>query len=165
MRRIVYFTNAASMLLCAVILAATSAPAQDRPEAADKPNEAAAGLFRELLELRLEVYRQGIEFQEWKVRHLEDYLERARTELRRLEEEERMTMSELTEPGSETGEVGARRKDLSEHDLPRLRAQLRTMEHRIEEGAALLVKEQDRRSQLTERARHAAERLRQATGP
>jgi hypothetical protein len=122
------------------------------------PPEAEAFL-RELLELRLEVYTQGIELADWKIRHFEDRLEHNRAERRTVDEEERAIVQDLTSPDNESGEVGSRKAELSSGELPRLYERKRALEQQLAESSSQLVRERERRSRLVRLAGEVAARL------
>ena len=113
----------------------------------------------ELLELRLELYRQGIELADLKLSLLERELNAASEEERRGQEEERTLLDELTSPDSETGEVGSRKPDISSTELPRAKELQETAGRRVEELRGKLAKEQARRSFLANQAEEASRLL------
>lgn len=115
--------------------------------------------IREVAELRLELYRQGIEFQDWKIEHLEGDLDRALVEQRKALEEERAAIEELTGGNSETGEVAGRRAE-TDRELPQLRELQRSRQVRVAELNDRLVKERHRKQLLVHLAEQAAARLR-----
>ena len=121
-------------------------------------------LLREVMELRLEVYRQGAELADWKIRQLDYSLAQAQFQLRALDDEERTIMQDRTGPDTPDGEVGARRAEMSADELPRLREQQRTVQQHVKDMTALAMKERVRRTRLDELTKQVEARLKEV-GP
>lgn len=144
------------LVLCAMTLCLAAGEAA--------PTAFESTLMRELLELRVEVHRQGIELSDWRIRYFEGSLEHARNEFRMADEEERSAVQELTGSASEGDELGARRAELSGTILPRLQERKRALQQLMNETAANLAKERERRSRMVEALNAAAARLGPAAG-
>jgi hypothetical protein len=97
-----------------------------------------------------------------KIHDIERQLREARAEHQALVEEERAALQDVTGPDTETGEVGARRAEISGNELPRLHHEKRILEQRIADGTGLLAKQVERRSWLLKRARDVAAQLQAA---
>lgn len=116
--------------------------------------------FRELLEVRLELYRQGLELQDWKLRQLDNEMEQARAEQGRLEREEQALRDEVASPEGEEGEVGSRRAETTGVELPRLRQSRQANAQRITELTSQSSRERARQKTLIQLAEQAAACLR-----
>jgi hypothetical protein len=118
-------------------------------------------LLREVLGLRLEVYRQGVELADWKIRQLDTRFEESQAQFRSIDEEERAIMQDLIGLDSPDGEIGARRSEMSADELPRLREQKRIIQQRVADTETLGARERERRSRLVELAKQAEARLKE----
>ena len=139
-------------------LFALAAGASDRPA---PPPADVKSLLREIVAARADLYRLGVEFLEWKVRDFAGAYERAVAEQARLEREERALVDELTTPEGDTGEAGARRRDISNTELPRLRESRSLNGQRIAELSARLAKERGRQVLIQQLADQTTARLRE----
>ena len=119
---------------------------------------AQAPLLLEILQLRMELHRQGVEFQDWKIRHIENELQQAGAEARRLSEEERALIDELNAPEGEPGESGSRKEEITGSELPRLRELRSAQEQRVSQLSGWLAREQQRRQALEQLAAEAEQR-------
>ena len=155
----------AGLALCSIITLVeageNASPAQTASTIDHKPQSPPTELLREMLELRLEVYWQGVELADWKIRQLDIQLEKLQAQYRTLDEEERAIMQELTGPDSPEGEVGARRSEISADELPRLHDQMRTIQQQFADTTTLAARQRERRSRLIELAKQAEARLKE----
>lgn len=120
------------------------------------------GLWREVLELRLEVCRQGIELADLKIRQFEAVVEAARAEHTVIEAEERAILQDLAGPDGEDSEIGARKAEMSGDELPKLQYRKQTAAQRAAEAGALLGKERERLEQLFRRMSQVEAQMRSA---
>ena len=81
-------TSIFCLLVLAVMAVVTKAQTAPRPEA-ERLETVKKQFAAELRELKIELLQQGIEFQEWKIKHLERDLQQLQTEQLRLGEQER----------------------------------------------------------------------------
>ena len=140
------------------LFALAVAGASDRPV---PPPADVKSLVREIVATRADLYRLGAEFMEWKVRDLAGAYEKAVAEQTRLEREERALVSELTTPEGDAAEAGARRGDISNSELPRLRESRSLNGQKIAELGVRLAKERERQVLIQQLADQTTARLRE----
>ena len=102
----------------------------------------------ESLELRAEIYRQGMELQDLKLRLLRQELDSALVQQQGLSLEDQALMNELTDPDAAAGEIGARHEEISNSDLPRVQSQREEIRKRIDSLSAQLEQVELRRQSL-----------------
>lgn len=107
-------------------------------------------LIAEIQQLRLELLRQCIEFQQWKLNQIERELHLAQSEQQRLISEERQTQQELNEVSVPiTGEGELLKAALTgDHRQKRL-AHLQSVDQQVDELSERLRQEEGRLRQLT----------------
>jgi chromosome segregation ATPase len=152
-----------SALILAVLGLIAVAGAGRPPASGDQPEVASLRqLSEEMKRLRLEVVRQGIEFQEWKVKQLERELQPLLGEQQRLEEQERLIQQRIAELNQQTseaakadevGEEESARTELTEKALKRLQEKRQPADERSAELSEQLKREQQRLRELVQRAR------------
>ncbi len=108
-------------------------------------------LVAEIRQLRIELLRQKLEFQAWKTQQIERELQQAQAEQQRLDEEEQRIQQELVALSGATegqAEVETLKAELSDEQLPRLRARQQPVSDRVNELNAKFRQEETRLNQL-----------------
>jgi chromosome segregation ATPase len=157
-------TRAILSALILAVLGLIAVAGAARPHASvDQPEVASLRqLSEEMKRLRLEVVRQGIEFQEWKVKQLERELQPLLGEQQRLEEQERLIQQRIAElnqqssevaKADEVGEEESARNELTEKALKRLQEKRQPAGERSAELSEQLKREQQRLRELVQKAR------------
>lgn len=120
-------------------------------------------LVAEIKQLRLELLRQSLEFQQWKLKQIERELQTAQAEQQRLEEEERAIQQELAalSTASESqGELELLKAELTGNLAQKQLSRRQPANQRVDELTLQAKQEGIRLRQLTERlkieAGHAA---------
>ncbi|MEK7831274.1 MAG: hypothetical protein AAB401_09335 [Acidobacteriota bacterium] len=133
--------------------AANPASTASTPNAdADKQAELNRQLIAEIKQLRLELLRQRIEFQQWKLRQVERELQTAQAEQQRLAEEEQATQHALAELGNTSdgsGEIESLKKELTGSRSEKLRARRQGANQRAADLTTQLNQEDEQLRQLT----------------
>ncbi|MEP7341689.1 MAG: hypothetical protein ABI977_28410, partial [Acidobacteriota bacterium] len=134
-------------------IASGTASAQTPGSQADPQAAMNRQLLAEIKQLRLDLLRQRLEFQQWKRQQIERELQSARAEQQRLAEEEEAMQQELAELNNTSG--GQSELELLKAELTgnrkRLLAHQQPVHQRVAELTAQLNQEDMQLSQLTQR--------------
>lgn len=132
--------------------AQTAQPGHQRPSEGE--------IVSVLKELRLEMLQEGIDFQNWKIKHIERELRLAQDQRRRIEEQQRAIYFRLAEisqrpsGGEETaGDLEAIKADVSDGELKGAQDRLQAIGERVSELTEQLRQEQERLRELQKKLR------------